>query len=403
MISARSAAQATLLVIASALLILLSPPPPEFQRPLICADVRFIGKYAHVLVNCDAESFVELARSPEGVFGTSSPRQTRPGYAVLGWMLSWPFRWIPGADPYYSGYVALNLALMILSTMMLSSLIGAPRLLAPAAIVPTCILLVNHITKAFLWTPHQQVLGLFVSMLSIWAAREVIRREKTPGINGALLTGLITGIACLVYGAFILAAASMTIALLLYRKLDRGRKLMLTLSLWASAAIPLITWRSYVLAKTGGFYSHETGYYHEFVWMSERWRDGTLWSSTLHNIAAFAGTIPRALALPIAFLGAALALAAAGKRISTSTRQDTAIQASIAFLIAAIPFYGLMGFYDPRLTASLIPPLVVIIGSVTRDSLSRERPGKHPLLPEPVTLAAIAYVALVILIPGPYA
>ena len=82
---------------------------------------------------------------------------------------------------------------------------------------------------------------------------------------------------------------------------------------------------------------------------------------------------------------------------------NDSIRASIAFLIVAIVFYALMGFYDPRLTATLIPPLIVIVGQLTRESLSSERPGKPKWLPEPLTIAAIGYVALVILLPGPYA
>jgi hypothetical protein len=405
MISLRTAAQAVLLVIASSLLILLSPPPPESQRSLICAEANFIGPHAHILVNCDAESFVRLAQHPSLVFEPRSMRQTRPGYAALGWTFSWPFKWMDsrGGNSYYAGYVALNIVLMILMTMMLASFIEANSLIAPAAIVPTAILLVNHITKAFTWTPHQQIMGLFISMLAIFLARTAVKRESIPGALEVFAGGLLLGLACLVYGGFLLVPASMIAARWMYRRDGHGHMTLLALSTLAVMAIPLIAWRSLVIAKTGSFYSHETQYYHEFVWITERLRDGTLAAAATQNAAAFAGTFPRALAVPVAFLVAVNGIAIARGGTRTQPRMNDSIRASIAFLIVAIVFYALMGFYDPRLTATLIPPLIVIVGQLTRESLSGERPGKPKWLPEPLTIAAIGYVALVILLPGPYA
>lgn len=405
MISVRNVAQASLLVIASSLLILLAPPPPQFQRPLICAEPKFIGEHAHILVNCDAELFVRLAEDPSRVLEPRSIRQTRPGYAALGWLFSWPFKWIEshGGNSYYAGYVALNIILMILTTVMLASLIDAKSLVAAPAIVPTAILLVNHITKAFTWTPHQQVMGLFISMLAIFAARWALRRESLPGALEVLGGSLVLGLACLVYGGFVLVPASMIAGRWIYRRDGHGHMTLLAVSTAAVMQIPLIAWRSFVIAKTGSFYSHETQYYHEFVWIGERVRDGTLWAATTHNVSAFANTFPQALAVPLAFLIAVNGIAVVRKRSAEYGRINDSIRASIAFLIVAILFYGLMGFYDPRLTATLIPPLIVVVGVLSRESLNDERPGKPRWLPEPLTIAAIAYVALVILIPGPYA
>jgi hypothetical protein len=132
-------------------------------------------------------------------------------------------------------------------------------------------------------------------------------------------------------------------------------------------------------------------------------RDGTLWSAAVHNLALFGGTFPRALALPAGFSTAAIGLALLRGRIAAAEGTSDSIRASLAFLIVAILFYGMMGFYDPRLTATLIPPLIVIVGSITRNALSQERPEEHWMLPEPIVIAAIAYVMLVIFIPGPYA
>jgi hypothetical protein len=60
-----------------------------------------------------------------------------------------------------------------------------------------------------------------------------------------------------------------------------------------------------------------------------------------------------------------------------------------------------MGFYDPRLTTALIPALVVIVGSATHDALAETT--SHRFVPEPATIAAFGYAAIVILIRGPYA
>ena len=395
--------QAALLAAAAGFCILLSPPPPAFQRPLICAEVRFIGSYAHILVNCDADSFIAFAEHPSRVLEEKSMRQTRPGYAVLGTALSIPFR-VTGAftgNPYYAGYVLLNFALLVSSALMLSNLIGVKSLLAPSALVPASILLVNHITKAFLWTPHQQVMGLFVSMLSIWIARDVISGRLGMTFRNAVITGLLTGIGCLVYGAFVLVPASITVALWIFRRRDAvTNRLASTIALSIGTALPFIAWRSFVIARTGSFYSHETEHYHEFVWTAERWREGTFVSALFENLGAFFQTFPRALALPVAFIAAAIALGISRNGMRGRGTKEPAIQASLCLLAAAVPFYGLMGFYDPRLTAALIPPLVVIAGTLTQNAF--DGPTRSPI-PEPITIAALAYVAIVILIPGPYA
>jgi hypothetical protein len=402
MISLRAIGQAAVLVLAAALTILLSPPPPEFQRPLICADVRFIGSYAHILVNCDADSFIAFAEHPSKLLEKGSTRQTRPGYAVLGHVLSIPFsatERVTG-NPYYAGYVALNFLLLIGCVVMLRDLIGVHSLLAPSAIVPVAILLVNHITKAFLWTPHTQMMGLFISMLSVWIGRRVIDGRMRLTLAGALVVGSISGLACLIYGAFLLVPASITTAawILARGKRTPGR-LVATCVLWLSTVMPLIAWRSFVIWVTGSFYSHETEYYHEFVWIREQWQHGRLFPAFLENLTRFAGTFPRALALPLAFLAAMIALAISRGRIEI--RKHSSIQAAGVFLVTALAFYGLMGLYDPRLTATLIPPLIVIAGTMTRKALDEGRTSS--ILPEPVTIAAYAYAAIVIIIPGPYA
>lgn len=388
------------MVSAAALLILLSPPPPIFQRPLICAEVRFIGRYAHILVNCGADSYIRFAERPSRVLARRATRQTRPGYAALGWLLAQPFRRI-SANPEYVGYVALNFVLLIGSSLLLRSLIGVESLLDPAAIVPAAVLLVNHITKAFFWTPDLQIAGLFASMLSIWLARALIAGNVKPTVTAALVAGISSGLACLFYGAFVLIPASLTVALWIFLPRERfGPRLSATATLWVATAIPLVAWRSYVVAATGSFYSHETEHYHQFTWIIEQWRTNTLDSALLHNIAAFAGTIPRSLAVPLAFLAAAFVLAIRRKPVSRDRMADPAIKACAAWLAAAMPFYALMGFYDPRLTATLIPGFVVATGALTRGAFESQPSGG---IPEPITIAAAGYALIVIMLPGPYA
>jgi hypothetical protein len=195
------------------------------------------------MVNCDADAFVTLARDPSGVFDRNSPRQTRPGYAVLGWLFALPFRAIAplarGLDPFYAGYVAINWGLLILSAILLAEMIPARSLLSPGAIVPMTVLMINHVTKAFLWTPHQQVFSLFVSMLSIRLGRWILERRENVSSGMALLAGLSVGIACLIYGAFILVPATLTVTAWIFCRRERSpRDLIPTAFLWKGAIAP---------------------------------------------------------------------------------------------------------------------------------------------------------------------
>ena len=408
-----AAAQAVLLVSASALCILLSPPPPQFQRELICAEAIPIGERAHIVMNCDADSFVRLARDPSGVLEPNSVRQTRPGYAVLGWVFSLPFRAFNAAtqresfDPYYAGYVTLNWALMIFSVILFADLVAATSLLTPSAIVPVSVLLINHITKAFFWTPHQQIFGAFAGMVSIWVARRVIVRDAELDFKTTVLLGLCAGIACLIYGAFVLLPLTIAVAFWLVGKRRRWiRTAAQTGILGLGTIAPFLAWRAYVIEKTGAFYSHETQFYHEFVWIPETMRESldTFSSALLHNLARFLGTIPQALGVPVAFLAAACVLAVSRSGSFPRAFSNPTVKAACVFLVAAVPFYTLMGYYDPRLTATFVVPFLVIAAAITKEALeSAATSPPHHNLPEPLTIAALAYVAIVILIPGPYA
>src|SRR5262245_33934190 len=131
----------------------------------------------------------------------NNARQSRPGYIALGaavTRLVGPVanatgltRWYGQTDSAYIPLVLINLSLVTTAVTLLAWLLN--RLRTPVwAIVALCaMVVVNDVTKPFLWTPHQQMFALLVPVLTITLGRWVILAR--PSWRALVFAGLGVG------------------------------------------------------------------------------------------------------------------------------------------------------------------------------------------------------------------
>ena len=429
--------RAAVLVTVVVLLFLLSPTPAtKLQRPSRLTVVE-LGGPLHVVKNVDSWEFEHVAAHPGDILTLPHRhRQNRPLYVAMGWLLALPFRAagmesqpmfspavgkamvkkppFPSAynrySPEYAGMILLNWLLLVASVLLLKPLMRARSFFEPRMLLPLSMLLANAVTKPFFWTPHLQIFSVFLAVASMCLFRAMQPRLRTMRGRDAALIGLACGVAALAYGAFAVTIAGASLCILfgdglqtLRRQL--GRKLFLCACLVASFFAPLLAWTAFVIFWMGSFYSQETHRFREFVWIFDSLSRGlgSFISDLARNVSNYVGKTNRISLVPALLISTLIVLFYG---VSTPEKQaradDDTRRAVIFYAIATIGFYSLMGFYDQRLSWTLVPALLVVLGlEAARVELGLTGKSQR-LFRIVVDVWVIAYVGRFILKSGPY-
>lgn len=413
-----------LLVALTAVPFLASPRiPPELEGPS-CVRVVDLPGPLHLTLNCDSEEFLIVGQDPRLLLTLEHRvRQGRPLYPVIGWALAQPLHALGVAKlgrrvmgdggatlPEYAAYVLLNWLLLIGAVGLLRRLVAARSYFEPRALLPVAVILVNEVTKAFFWTPHLQILNLFITVASL--SLLVWMQERAPMITwwraGGI--GLALGVGSLAYGGFAVTAGAVALGLLF---LDRDRNLLQRVTaavptiaaLFIGFALPIAAWTSFVIARTGSFYSHEVEVFRQFVWMADSWArgPGALGADLLRNLAAYARTAAMVGAFTVAAL-VVVRVTASALRVAAepSAREVMVRRAVLWYLVANVPFYALMGYYQRRLTWTIVPPLLVLLGYEVGNLEAALKGRGRALLAGSLAVVAACYVVYWIVRPGPY-
>ena len=387
---------AALVVSGIAILFLVSPRPrPEVTREFLLAVVELGGPF-HTVRNVDSWEFEHLAAHPGAILTEEHNWwQSRPLYVGLGWLLAVPFKaagmrspeMFPPAvgdalqrdppfpdeynrySPEYAGFVLLNWLLLVASVLLLKSLMRANSFLELRMLLPVGLLLVNIVTKPFFWTPHLQIFCVFMPVASIYLGRALLRRSAHLRVKHAALVGLACGIAGLAYGAFAVTVAVALLVILFGDGLKAfratlGNRVRMSACLLAGFFTPPLAWMAFVTARTGGFYAPETDRYRQFVWMWDSASTSPVKFATdlVRNVANYVGKAEEALIVPALLLAVLVVLFyPLASRPEPSDTADTR-RAVIFFVVPAVCFYSLMGFYDYRLAWTLAPAMFVVLG-----------------------------------------
>lgn len=423
----------SLLVVLAAVSFLFSPRVPRALEDAHCVTVNDWGPI-HLTKNCDSEEFQYLARDPSLMFTREhKTRQNRPLYAALGWVVAAPLR-APGLEtfgarilgrqdrgpvgpgpgtyfPEYAAFVLINLVLLVASVMLFRRLLGAESLLPVFMVLPVTMLLINEVTKAFFWTPHQQIFNVFVPLLSIALYRGMQQRQRELSLPLSLAIGVGIGVASLAYGVFAVTVAGGVLAL----TRSWGNRTFRERAAWTlsrSAALlvgffaPVAAWMALVIARTGSFYSQEIDLFRQFVWISDFFRSGgpgSLGPELMMNLFYFGEVLAPVVAFPLSVLSIAIVVRRTlANEPSAGAASGNLSRPVLWFIVADVTFFALLGTYETRLAWSVVPAILVLLAVEIR-RIEGLLPGvRRALLHGAVFAVSAGYSAYWILRSGPY-
>ena len=401
---------AAVVVVAGTQLLLFGPSPDVAHATLACgSEVHLAGGRSYPF-NCDSNRFLGLAHHPDRLLRKNELRQSRPGYVALA-AVSTDLggsvakylgldRQFGQSDSAYFPEILINAALLIAAACLLAFLLrrlGAPPRIAIPALL--CVLVMNDVTKAFFWTPHQQMFIMLVPLASIMIGAWAMRVR--PGWRTLTVLGFVIGLVSLCYAGVLITVAVLAVILLL-RGRDGWR---LTAVLGGAFLLPQLIWIAVCEVLTGTYFNDEIRNYHEFVWLPQAVLRGPRTAyrdvsaeviSTIRSFVSMGG-------LPLIFL-LALVIAAivAGLRLAPATDDERRILIStgLTIVVSTVFAFG-VGVGVRRTVFNAFPAILLLIGWVTAKLIASPTiRGRLAVLAVP--LATLAFVVHEIAKHGPY-
>lgn len=336
---------------------------------------RIAGSSIGYPLNCDSQLFVQAGLDPSLLATTAHPFQSRPLYfavpAVVG---------LTGdADLVFKTYQMMNLAFLAFAVWLLGRLVGGPHGWW-LTVVP--LLVLNDIVKAFVWTPHTQILNITVPVVGMWLLSQLAPHRRMRWYAG---TGLALGLGLLVYGAVIPVVG----AALLLMVWQRGEyTLRQAGALLGMAALPVVVWVGTVTAIRGRFDSYETSTHRQFVWLAELDLPRIILNTRTWLLHTF-----EAAALAALLAGVGLLLA----RRCGWRPEPQLVRVAVVLTVAIAGFTWSLGFAPARLTWAIGAPLIVV-SAIALSSVQLPRWQRVAY-----AAAVVAWAVWQVVTPGPWA
>lgn len=374
-----------IIVLVTAVSFLFAPKPTSKKGPDSLCPVNYIqlNKYMGFSMNCDAIEYMGGSVDPRYLFNDKYSRQSRPLYLLSGsligytlyfisspfhpsinkWAVSWFGNQIPQDKvslylSHYAGLIFLNLLILVFSLLFFEKIInrftGSWKNGNWFKYSLMLLLISNHITKTFFWTPHQQMFNTLLPLLCIWLFSKYISKEAS--LQKQLTLSLSLGILLLFYGSFLLLLPILILTIFYKTKiidkknLSKGFQPVLLNSV--VFILPLLCW--ILILKIAGidFYSYETAYFREFLWVADAINDPNrnFFDEVLVNFSIYIKTTGIVI-FPIIFL--LLSYFITQKK--NDKTQFPYLKTFVFSTILLFLFFFFLGYYTDRLTYSLCP------------------------------------------------
>ncbi|MBL7717285.1 MAG: hypothetical protein JNL72_00510 [Flavipsychrobacter sp.] len=394
----------TLLIIAVSVSFLFSPPPKNEKD--YCGQYIHLGAHAGFTFNCDAADYCMNADDPGRMLGDSAVRQSRPLFVLLASAVGHPVQWLSnklnlplfhsmGEEAsryvgYYIGYILINFLTILLSLLLFRSLatyVTQGGINKWVLLSFQLILVSNEVTKAFFWTAHQQFFALLTPLLTLWVALRLVAQGKTLPQIGRL--SLACGIGMLLYGNFLpMFGTILIVSYLTDRKLHTTH-LLKNLLLFL---MPTVLWVSFCIYHHGHYYNREVAAYRQLVWIKDAFdiSAGRFFIALGENALSYL----RSFGEMSLFAAAGIAAAAYAKKQPAGPHRATQTAVVTGAVLAG--FFLLLGFYEERLTYTLLPVCLFLMLSATNTASRRQKNIAYFLLP------AIVWHLYTVLSYGPF-
>ncbi len=376
-----------------------------------CAtNMDFAGPFGFTL-NCDSWDFMFAAKTPGRMFEHESVRQSRPGLPLLAHVISKPLQQIellaarfdtsifPLAlvdieaggflrkvdektlatawnQNYaeYSAYLLLNIVFLLLGYLLYIRAVGDTTI---GICVIGSLLFYNDLVKAFVLSPHTQIVMILAATACALTFRNGIRNGLNHPKRILLYAGL-HGMALLILPVFVLSAISWLLGVLCtwpgqhLSKLTFKKILVSLIIALILLLFPYGFWYMLVKTTTGSFYSRETQQYFQLVWFL----DGMLADPVntlrryLFNIWFFVQHFFSqgwpVLLIIVATIGASVSLAT--DRFANLRSNILVLSEGLFLGLLFILFFSAVGQLEGRLAYPAIPPLIVAAGRLIQST-----------------------------------
>lgn len=396
-----------LLLIILNLSLLFSPPPR--QGSIECMPyMRYIHitRFAGFPLNPDTYGYIFPSVNPGLLLKKNSQRQSRPLFIIAGsifgyalYYITWPAHRLlygifkahwTGAYPeslmydlgtFYISYVFINMLILWFSLYLFEKIFiritGQKKNVGYSMYFMMVFIVSNPVTKAFFWTVHQQMFAFFTPLLCIYIMLRLNDKQDLISYPFLMRLAFGSGILLLVYGNFLLL---LPVLLFCFSSnyfrfagsLNRGGLIFKNLLLILLFVIPTLLWMLILKLNGVSYYSLEIAYYRQLIWIKDSLSvsASAFFQALQKNTMAYFST----MRYFICSLAAAGAIVAIMSRFKLPEQNNTKIIKGIAFvLLCFFCFYWMLGFYEERLTYTLIPVLLCLVIAFCRDSFHQKK------------------------------
>jgi hypothetical protein len=386
-----------------------------------------------LLLNVDSPEFMRMANEPATLLEPGNFRQSRPAYIIAGYLASkaiapvamifQPF--MPGDIgptqrnvekvraglkvllPVYLGYLALNVALLLSAFLLYAAAIDRGPVFFRYTRILTWVgilLIANNVIKAFVWSPHTQMLNIMVPILGTFL---VIQKRKRSRAS-LVIWGSCIGIGMLAYAAVAILFPCLILTQLRAVNWSVTRKFIIDVALSAIAcALPTIIWVKTVQLMIGSYMLVETAKYDEIVWIARAWKKGLMELISavggkifFFSFNAILQAIPAFLVLAISW--AALKVSGADIR-EWHLRMRPIAWPAVAVSAICLLFFIFIGWPAPRLAYAAVPPLVVLAGAGALHAANLLRANQGQKLEWAIAIVVACWCVFTVLKAGPLA
>lgn len=399
--------------------LLTSHQIPEDYHKEPCADNFRLQRNIGIVINCDSYEFMRLALEPQEIFEPQSIRQPRPGLIYIASGLTKILKplgdfltdtvvslrsktiqdWTAGYLPPYIAYITLNFGILLATLSLFIWLVTSQ---GPDGLIPILIgsiLIVNDVSKTFLFSPHTALMILFLPLFCMGSILGILKRRwyEFPQL---ILLAIVAGIGQLVYPGFVIFIPCVIAAGWVKTRqseTDRrwwvfGVKSLIAVILFA---IPYLLWIVRVVRESGGFHFTVIEDFGQLIWMGEALGDGTILITLgTHLIELLQGSLGY-LVFILLYMSIFSLLAAKNPiRFLFDQMKTTPIRAAVFISLLFLVFFASVGLTKPRVAISIAIPFVVAASISLSEATQNLPAGRNRLgqfLAISLTLALLIY------------
>lgn len=409
------------------------------EGPEHCVWNARINAWLGHSLNCDSYEFIRDGADPENVFGPEGKRQSRPGAALFVYAVSRPLLLLFGTlqdDPgrivafmdmgdggeryeiraaelaaSYAAYMFLHILILGGAAALYLRTLGLRGKAAfdSAAGLAALAVMVNNISKQFLWSPHTQLFNVLAPLLAVFLFR-ALQTAKNP-VRVFMLAALACGAGMLFYGVFAVPAAVAGLGLLWReRAAIRGslRRAARTAGVAVAGAVlfavPYALWYGFIVLHNGAFFNYDVEVYRGFAWLPETWARYGAEAVSGHFILNFYSFMKGAFLQGAGYIAVLVALVLVVCRRAPDRGMDaealTLWLGAGCYIFLAALFYSLYGLTVLRLSCSAALAVLPVMGFYLQRF---EQLSPNPFKIRRITVAVLcAYTVFMVVKLGPY-